>query len=107
MPTVVTPFNIQELKGMVNNGASIWPGANYIIRSDLSRVDLRYSKGINDRVLEYGWVVERHLRDDDIILLSHLHLLLNSKKSAKNLEIEKNLDSTTKNLEIESNSNFQ
>ena len=55
---------------MVNNGASIWPGANYIIRSDLSRVDLRYSKGINDRVLEYGWVVERHLRDDDIILFN-------------------------------------
>ena len=42
----------------------------YIIRPDQSRVDLRYVKSMNDVAIEYGWVVERHLRDDDVVLFN-------------------------------------
>jgi DNA-directed RNA polymerase II subunit RPB1 len=66
----VTPFNIHELKQLVANGPLEWPGAMYIIRSDQTRIDLRYVRSVNDIVLEYGWIVERHLRDDDVVLFN-------------------------------------
>ena len=74
VPVPVTPFNIQDLKELVarsiERGPTEWPGAMYIIRSDGSRVDLRYVRSANDVALEYGWVVERHLIDDDIVLFN-------------------------------------
>ena len=70
VPVTVTPFNITELRQLVANGPLEWPGAMYIIRSDQSRIDLRYVRSKNDIVLEYGWTVERHLRDDDIVLFN-------------------------------------
>ena len=70
VPVTVTPFNIHELRELVANGPLEWPGAMYIIRSDQSRVDLRYVRSKNDIQLEYGWIVERHLRDDDIVLFN-------------------------------------
>jgi DNA-directed RNA polymerase II subunit RPB1 len=68
-PVTVTPFNINELTGLVEKGSDVWPGANYIIRSDQRRIDLRYASK-NDKVLEFGWCVERHLQDDDIVLFN-------------------------------------
>jgi DNA-directed RNA polymerase II subunit RPB1 len=70
VPVTVTPFNINELRQLVANGPLVWPGAMYIIRADQSRIDLRYVRSKNDIVLEYGWTVERHLRDDDIVLFN-------------------------------------
>ena len=70
VPITVTPFNIEELRKLVANGPTNWPGALYIIRADHSRIDLRYVRSENDIGLEYGWVVERHLRDDDIVLFN-------------------------------------
>ena len=70
VPVTVTPFNIHELKQLVANGPLEWPGAMYIIRSDQTRIDLRYVRSVNDIVLEYGWIVERHLRDDDVVLFN-------------------------------------
>jgi DNA-directed RNA polymerase II subunit RPB1 len=70
VPVIVTPFNIQWLQGLVNNGPDNWPGAMYIIRADNSRIDLRYVSGSNDTTLEFGWTVERHLQDDDIVLFN-------------------------------------
>lgn len=70
VPVVVTPFNINELKALVARGPDQWPGAMYIVRSDNSRIDLRHVKSKNDINLEFGWTVERHLRDDDIVLFN-------------------------------------
>ena len=70
VPVPVTPFNIEELRKMVANGPLEWPGARYIIRSDNTRIDLRYVHSKSDQVLEYGWVVERHLKDDDVVLFN-------------------------------------
>lgn len=73
LPVVVTPFNLQEMRDLVARSIQnpeTWPGAMYIIRSDNSRVDLRFVKSVSDVALEVGWIVERHLIDDDIVLFN-------------------------------------
>ena len=70
MPVTVTPFNIHELQELVIKGPDDWPGALYIIRNDQKRVDLRHISSKNDLILEVGWIVERHLKDDDVILFN-------------------------------------
>ena len=70
VPCMVTPFNIHEMRELVARGPLTHPGAMYIIRSDGSRVDLRYVSDLRDYPLEYGWTVERHLRDDDVVLFN-------------------------------------
>ncbi|RLE66801.1 MAG: DNA-directed RNA polymerase subunit A' [Thermoprotei archaeon] len=72
IPEKVTKWNIDELRKLVERGPEKYPGANYIIRPDGSRVDLRY---VRDRktlaeTLAPGYVVERHLRDGDIVLFN-------------------------------------
>ncbi len=72
IPERVAPWNIEELRRYVVNGPEKWPGANYIVRPDGRRVDLRFVK---DRkalaeTLAPGFVVERHLKDGDIVLFN-------------------------------------
>jgi DNA-directed RNA polymerase II subunit RPB1 len=70
VPERVTPFNISQLSQLVANGPLVHPGAKHIIRSDGTRIDLRYVKNKAELLLVNGWIVERHLRDDDIILFN-------------------------------------
>jgi len=72
IPEKVTEWNIEELKKYVINGPYDYPGANYIIRPDGGRVDLRFVK---DRkaiaeTLKPGYIVERHLKNGDIVLFN-------------------------------------
>jgi len=72
VPEKVTEWNVEELRKLVRNGPFVHPGANYIVRPDGGRVDLRYVK---DRAaiaeaLMPGYIVERHLRDGDIVLFN-------------------------------------
>ncbi len=72
VPERVTPWNIDELRKYVLNGPFKWPGANYVIKPDGRRIDLRY---VRDRkmlaeTLAPGWIVERHLKDGDIVLFN-------------------------------------
>ena len=67
VPVVVTAFNIGEMRKLVENGPEVWPGAKYVINGDGIRFDLRYARNI---LLEPGWVVERHLKDDDNVLFN-------------------------------------
>lgn len=73
MPIPVTDFNIAELQSLVDKSVGKnppeWPGAMYIIRADRTRIDLRYAPH-QSVSLERGWIVERHLRDDDIVLFN-------------------------------------
>ena len=46
------------------------PGAKHIIRSDGTRIDLRYVKNKAEVSLAQGWIVERHLRDGDVVLFN-------------------------------------
>ena len=67
-PEIVTPFNIEKLTELVNNGPTDLPGARYILRSDGLRIDL--SKPHAQKHLQYGYKVERHVQDGDIVLFN-------------------------------------
>ncbi|KAK5100604.1 DNA-directed RNA polymerase II core subunit rpo21 [Lithohypha guttulata] len=69
-PETVTPFNIERLKRYVANGPSEHPGARYVIRETGERIDLRHAKRLGEINLNYGWKVERHIIDGDIILFN-------------------------------------
>jgi DNA-directed RNA polymerase II subunit RPB1 len=70
VPERVTAFNMAELSALVANGPMTHPGAKHIIRSDGTRIDLRYVKNKSDLLLAQGWIVERHLRDGDVVLFN-------------------------------------
>lgn len=72
IPETVTEWNIEEMKELVMSGPIGHPGSNYIIRPDTKRVDLRYVADLKEtaETIENGFVVERHLRDGDIVLFN-------------------------------------
>lgn len=53
---------------LVDRGPDQHPGAKSVIRDGDLRVDLRYKRA--PIVLREGWVVERHLMDDDTVLFN-------------------------------------
>ena len=55
---------------LVRRGHNQYPGAKYIIRDTGERVDLRYHPRASDLHLQYGFKVERHLVDDDLIVFN-------------------------------------
>lgn len=74
-PEIVTPNNIDEMTKLVRNGRDVYPGANYVFPASnvsqgqrVQQIALRYRKEKVD--LRYGDIVERHLRDGDIVLLN-------------------------------------
>ncbi|KAJ7836355.1 DNA-directed RNA polymerase II, subunit 1 [Mycena olivaceomarginata] len=68
-PERVTPYNINYLQELVRNGPTAYPGARYVVRDTGERIDLRYNKRA-DAFLQYGWIVERHLKDGDFVLFN-------------------------------------
>uniref|UniRef100_A0A8H7YB65 DNA-directed RNA polymerase subunit n=2 Tax=Psilocybe TaxID=71950 RepID=A0A8H7YB65_PSICU len=68
-PERVTPYNIAYLQELVRNGPTTYPGARYVVRDTGERIDLRYNKRA-DAFLQYGWIVERHLKDGDYVLFN-------------------------------------
>jgi len=70
VPVRVTAFNMSELSALVANGPTQHPGAKHIIRSDGTRIDLRYVKNKSELLLSHGWIVERHLQDGDVVLFN-------------------------------------
>jgi len=74
-PEIVTPFNIDRMRMLVQNGPNQHPGAKFIIRPDgvtggEQRIDLRYIKKASDIHLEYGYKVERHIHDNDLVIFN-------------------------------------
>ncbi|KRY70126.1 DNA-directed RNA polymerase II subunit RPB1, partial [Trichinella pseudospiralis] len=70
VPELVTPFNLDILQDLVNRGDSHYPGAKYIIRDNGARIDLRYHPRLSDLHLQIGYTVERHMRDNDIVIFN-------------------------------------
>ncbi|NHJ21144.1 MAG: DNA-directed RNA polymerase subunit A' [Candidatus Lokiarchaeota archaeon] len=72
IPTNINDWNIEEMKQLVLNGPFNHPGANYIIRNDRRRIDLRYVKNrqIIAEMLAPGYTVERHLANGDLVLFN-------------------------------------
>ncbi|XP_015756612.1 PREDICTED: DNA-directed RNA polymerase II subunit RPB1-like [Acropora digitifera] len=69
-PEIVTPFNIDSMQELVRRGNNQYPGAKYIIRDNGERVDLRFHPKPSDLHLQFGYRVERHIRDDDVIIFN-------------------------------------
>ncbi|MHA1396283.1 MAG: DNA-directed RNA polymerase subunit A' [Candidatus Heimdallarchaeaceae archaeon] len=72
VPERVTEWNIEEMKELVMQGPRSFPGVNYIIRPDGRRVDLRYARNLQavSESLQPGFIIERHLRDGDVVLFN-------------------------------------
>ncbi|XP_039291023.1 DNA-directed RNA polymerase II subunit RPB1 [Nilaparvata lugens] len=69
-PEIVTPFNIHLMKELVSRGNSQYPGAKYIVRDNGERIDLRFHPRPSDLHLQYGYKVERHIRDGDLVIFN-------------------------------------
>ena len=67
----VTRYNVEEMRKYVLNGPDKWPGANFVITPDGKKIDLRFvdRKKIAES-LDEGYIVERHLKDGDIVLFN-------------------------------------
>ena len=66
-----TPYNINTLRDYIKNGKNNYPGANYIKPKKYNynrTIDLEFVK--NNIELELGDIVERHLKDGDIVLFN-------------------------------------
>ncbi|MDI6645258.1 MAG: DNA-directed RNA polymerase subunit A' [Methanobacteriaceae archaeon] len=71
VPVYVTEWNIEELKEYIKNGPDIHPGANYVIRPDDRKIRIyEETKEVVMEKLEPGYVVERHLKNGDIVLFN-------------------------------------
>lgn len=66
----------------MRNGPREYPGARYVVRDTGERIDLRYNKRA-DGFLQYGWVVERHLKDGEYVssISVMFHILMRSMSS--------------------------
>lgn len=70
IPVRVHKGNVEELKKIVMNGSK-YPGANYLIRADGRRKKItELNKEEIVKEVENGAVVERHIRDGDIVLFN-------------------------------------
>jgi DNA-directed RNA polymerase III subunit RPC1 len=69
----VTPHNIDALRSAVCNGADVWPGANFATIAAMGNFKrfLKFGKREDMAAkLAIGDVVERHLRDGDVVLFN-------------------------------------
>jgi len=65
----VTTLNIEYLKSLIKNEG--YPGANYVIRPDGKRKKI--TPDLKEEIIEElapGYIVERHLRDGDVVLFN-------------------------------------
>ena len=69
-PEIVTPFNIDKMYELVQRGNNQYPGAKYIIRDNGERIDLRFHPKSSDLHLQFGYKVERHIRNGDVIVFN-------------------------------------
>ena len=70
-PETVNQYNREEMQSLVANGPDTYPGAKYIRKArDGRTITLRYHVNRDQIILEDGDVVDRHLRDGDVVLFN-------------------------------------
>lgn len=69
-PEVVTPTNQKWLESIVMKGHDDLGGANFVINDHGTRTDLSCCTDLSTITLSPGYIVERHLRDDDIVIFN-------------------------------------
>ncbi|MDK2875509.1 MAG: DNA-directed polymerase subunit, partial [Methanothermobacter sp.] len=67
----VTEWNIDRMREYIENGPDVHPGANYVIRPDGRKIRIyNETKEVVLENLKPGYIVERHLKDGDIVLFN-------------------------------------
>ncbi|KAK1271858.1 DNA-directed RNA polymerase II subunit RPB1 [Acorus gramineus] len=70
-PERVSNHNIEKLRQCVRNGSYKYPGANFVIRPDGTKQNLKFGQRNNiANELRCDYIVERHLEDGDIVLFN-------------------------------------
>ncbi|WP_455392355.1 DNA-directed RNA polymerase subunit A' [[Eubacterium] cellulosolvens] len=71
VPIRVNQYNIDICREMVARGPNIYPGVNYLIRTDGHRIKVteKNAETLQEK-LEPGFIIERHLIDGDIVLFN-------------------------------------
>ena len=92
-PERVTPFNIHALTALVRHGPRLHPGANYLHTED-EFISLHVVRPghIN---LALGDVVERHLRDDDRVVMNRQPTLTHQSMLAHRVKVQPHQRSLT------------
>ena len=72
VPVYVNEWNIEEMKKYIKNGPDVHPGANYVIRNDGRKIRVRNEDTVELILeqLEPGFIIERHLKDGDMVLFN-------------------------------------
>ena len=70
IPERVTTHNIKELLTRVLNGPTKMFGAENVITSTGTMINLSTCENRENIRLQYGWIVERFLQDDDIVIFN-------------------------------------
>ena len=71
VPVYVNEWNIDQMRQHIENGPDVHPGANYVIRLDGRKIRVydETKEAILEK-LEPGFIVERHLKDGDMVLFN-------------------------------------
>eukprot|EP01064_Diplonema_japonicum_P029593 TRINITY_DN4831_c0_g1_i4.p1 TRINITY_DN4831_c0_g1~~TRINITY_DN4831_c0_g1_i4.p1 ORF type:complete len:1925 (+),score=433.43 TRINITY_DN4831_c0_g1_i4:149-5776(+) len=69
-PERVTTFNMEQLKRAVEHGPDKYPGAKFVIRPDGTRINLAFAKRRAELTLQPGYIVERHVLTNDVVLFN-------------------------------------
>ena len=71
VPAYVNEWNMDEMRQYIENGPEIHPGANYVIRRDGRKIRVYdETKEMILEQLEPGFIIERHLKDGDMVLFN-------------------------------------
>jgi DNA-directed RNA polymerase II subunit RPB1 len=105
IPEEVTPQNIKYLKKLVKNGATNYPGANYVNRVNYingkavkQHIDLKYRKRAIK--LEYGDVVLRHIVNGDYVLFNRQPTLHKPSMMGHKIHVLENDDANTFRMNV-------
>lgn len=68
---IVTERNVEKARDYVLRGPEEHPGANYVRRADgrKQRISEKNKEELAEK-LEVGWEVDRHIKDDDVVLFN-------------------------------------
>ena len=71
-PERVTGYNREGLTELVRRGPHRYPGANFVLQANGERLGLKEMnpERLNKVVLTVGSIVERHMRDGDVVLFN-------------------------------------
>ncbi|WP_298524593.1 DNA-directed RNA polymerase subunit A' [uncultured Methanobrevibacter sp.] len=70
VPVYVNEWNIDEMRTYIENGPDIHPGANYVRNGNTKRRVTEETKEFILEQLEPGFIIDRHLKDGDMVLFN-------------------------------------